>query len=138
MGDGARGGALRVASANRNPDANPAAMNANGRIRHVGDIAGAALRILFETAGNDAPNVTWRRRRQSRQIRRALDDRCDHVRGRIPREGRASREHFIQHAAERPDVGALVDPLAACLFWTHVGGGAKNHALRGTVNGDGR
>ena len=37
-------------------------------------------------------------------------------------------QHFEQHAAERPDVGALVDRLAARLLGTHVGGGAEDHA----------
>ncbi len=37
-------------------------------------------------------------------------------------------EHFVQHAAERPDIGALVDCLSARLFGTHVGGGSQDDA----------
>ena len=45
--------------------------------------------------------------------------------------GNATRpvEHFVQHAAERPDVRALVDRLPARLFGAHVGGRAENHAF---------
>jgi hypothetical protein len=31
-------------------------------------------------------------------------------------ERRTTRQHFIEHAAECPDVGAFVDGLAACLL----------------------
>ena len=43
-------------------------------------------------------------------------------------ERRSPGQHFVEHAAERPDVGALVDRLAARLLGAHVGRGAKNHA----------
>ena len=39
-----------------------------------------------------------------------------------------TREHFVEHAAERPDVGAFVDRLAARLFRRHVGGSAEDDA----------
>jgi hypothetical protein len=35
-------------------------------------------------------------------------------------------QHFEEHAAERPDVGAFVDRLPACLFRRHVRGCAEN------------
>ena len=38
-------------------------------------------------------------------------------------------QHLVQHAAERPDVGALVDRLPARLLRAHVRGGAENDAL---------
>ena len=38
----------------------------------------------------------------------------------VPRERAAPGEQFIEHAAERPDVGALVDVAASRLFRTHV------------------
>ena len=41
-----------------------------------------------------------------------------------------AREHFVQHHAERPDVGAFVDRLAARLLGRHVGGRAEDHARR--------
>ena len=49
-------------------------------------------------------------------------------------------QHLVQHAAERPDVRALVDRLAARLLRTHVGGGAQNArpCLRHRRTGDRR
>ena len=43
-----------------------------------------------------------------------------------PAKGRVAREHLVQHAAERPDVGALVDRLPARLLRAHVRGRAEN------------
>ena len=37
-------------------------------------------------------------------------------------------EHLVEHAAERPDVGAPIDGLPARLLRRHVGGRAENHA----------
>src|SRR5215208_7182668 len=37
-----------------------------------------------------------------------------------------TREHLIQHDAERPKIRALVDVGAERLLWTHIRGGAKH------------
>ena len=42
----------------------------------------------------------------------------------------APGQHLVEHAAERPDVGALVDRQSARLLGTHVGGRADDGALR--------
>ena len=44
-----------------------------------------------------------------------------------PVERPLPREHLVEHAAERPDVGALVHRLAARLLRAHVRGRAENH-----------
>ena len=44
------------------------------------------------------------------------------------RNARPAGQHLVEHAAERPDVRALVDRLAARLLGTHVGGRAEDHA----------
>ena len=41
----------------------------------------------------------------------------------------AARQHFVEHDAEGPDVGAFVHGLAARLLRSHVGGGAEDHAV---------
>ena len=46
-------------------------------------------------------------------------------------ERAAARQHFVEHAAERPDVGALVDALAARLLRAHVRGRAHDDARAG-------
>ena len=40
----------------------------------------------------------------------------------------AAGQHLVEHAAERPDVGAPIDRLAARLFGAHVAGRAENQA----------
>ena len=46
-------------------------------------------------------------------------------------EGPAAGQHLVEHAAERPDVGALVDRLALGLLRRHVGRGAEDHPAHG-------
>ena len=47
-----------------------------------------------------------------------------------PGERPFAAEHFEEHAAKRPDVGALVDRLPAGLFRAHVRGGPDDGASR--------
>ena len=46
-----------------------------------------------------------------------------------PGNAGSTSQHFVQHAAERPDVGPLVDRLAPRLLRAHVGGRAENDAF---------
>ena len=62
----------------------------------------------------------------------------ERVGDRLAAERGAAGEHLVEHAAERPDVGALVDGLAARLLGTHVGGRAEDHALARAGDRDGR
>ena len=56
-----------------------------------------------------------------------------------PGNARRAREHLVEHAAERPDVAALVHGLPARLLRTHVRGRAENDAhLRHGRTGDRR
>jgi hypothetical protein len=41
-------------------------------------------------------------------------------------------EHFVQKAAERPDIGPRINAIAHCLFGTHIGDGANERAFFGT------
>ena len=86
--------------------ADPSADSASMRRRRFGGVR----------AGSSSPA---RARARGRRCRR----RC---RRRTP----AAREHLVKHAAERPDVGALVDRSAARLLGAHVGRGAEDHAGR--------
>ena len=49
---------------------------------------------------------------------------------RVAGERRQAGQHFVEHAAERPDVGPLVDRLAARLLGTHVRRGAEQSRPR--------
>ena len=57
------------------------------------------------------------------QLRRRLDAQPDAWRG--PR----ARGHFVEDQAEAPDVGAVIDDLAAGLLRRHVGDRAHHDAL---------
>ena len=63
------------------------------------------------SAAATARMFEWRRGGQRRPVRLALEDGRDGVGDRLARERAPARQHFVQHAAERPDVGALVDRL---------------------------
>ncbi len=48
-----------------------------------------------------------------------------------PAKRRSAGQHFPQHAAERPDVGSLVDNAATSLLGRHVTGCAEDDAVSG-------
>ena len=70
-----------------------------------------------------------KRWRQRRPVRFAVENSRDRVRDRLARERASPGQHFIEHAAERPDIGSLVDRLAARLLGAHVRAGAEDHAV---------
>ena len=63
----------------------------------------------------------------------AFKNADERVGDRVAVERAPARQHLEQHAAERPDVGALVDRLPARLLGAHVGRRAENAALRRAV-----
>jgi hypothetical protein len=95
------------------------------------DVAKAGLRIAIKAA-LDQPSQS--RRRAGRQ-RRPIDVLPQHGRQDIGHflalKGPAAGDHFVQHDAERPHVGAPVHGLTSRLFGSHVGGRADDHAQRG-------
>ena len=44
--------------------------------------------------------------------------------------------HFVKHRARGINVGALVGPLSAQLFWSHVGQGADDFVRLADGNGE--
>ena len=92
----------------------------------------AVVRILLETCPNDSRERRWCSRLQI-GYRRWLpfDNRCDQTRLRLPLERPSSRDHFVQHAAEGPNVSARVRFLTLNLLGRHVRKRAENAALRG-------
>ena len=84
------------------------------------------LAILLQAAPQQAAN-RGRRVAAARPVRLALEHAASVSDTSSPSNARR-REHFVEHAAERPDVGALVDRLAARLLRRHVGGRAEDHA----------
>ena len=99
---------------------------------HVADVAQSLLRIFLETALDQWPHP----RRDGVPRRLGGQDRGDRVGGGGAVERTAAAHHFIDHRAEGPDVGALVDGLASRLFRRHVSRGADDRArARGRLGG---
>ena len=91
-----------------------------------------------ETTREQPPDARRRLDGQPRPVGLALDDGAEDVGERLALEGRAAGEHLVEHAAERPDVGAAIHRLPARLLRRHVGGGAEDDAgLRHGRRGDG-
>ena len=67
-----------------------------------------------------------RRRRQRRPVGLARQHVGQHVGRIVALESAPAAQHLEENAAERPDVGALVDRLSARLLRRHVGRGAQD------------
>ena len=92
---------------------------------YVSDVAQPSLRVLDETGCQDPPHGIGRVRGQAVQSgSRSMTAASVSVVVAPPKAATAG-EHLVEHAAERPDVGALVDRLTARLLGTHVGRGAE-------------
>ena len=64
---------------------------------------------------------------QCRQIGLARQDGGQKVGHAVARKRGSAGEHFVEHAAECPDVGARVERLAGRLLGAHVGGGTEDN-----------
>ena len=78
----------------------------------VGGVLIAKFALSLETLRDD-----------SLQLRRRLDAQPDGLRGPRP------LDHFVEHQAEAPDVGAVIHGLAAGLLRRHVGGCSHHDTL---------
>ena len=67
--------------------------------------------------------------REPRPIGILGDDGGDDVGDVVAVERARACQHLVEHAAERPDVRALVDGAPARLFGRHVRRGAEDEAL---------
>jgi len=96
---------------------------------NISDVTQTTSRVLLEATAQHT-RETWRNRlRQRGPVRFSLEDGRQRVRHRRTGERGTPCEHFEQHAAKRPDVGAFVDVLTACLFRAHICRRADNHSL---------
>ena len=85
----------------------------------VAGVPQAPAGVLLQAAGEKLPDALRRARRQRVPVGLLVEDRGQDVRNRLAREGPATRQHLVQNAAERPDVGAPVGLLAARLLGAH-------------------
>ena len=92
--------------------------------RHrISDIAQTALGVFFQATLQQ----TLRFLRHSIPLRIVLQDRSQRFGSRLTAERLFAREHFVEHCAEGPNIGPLIDRLAASLLRAHVRGRAQDH-----------
>jgi len=84
------------------------------------------------------PDMRGRRQRQCVPQRLGAENGSDGVGDGVALERDAARQHLVQHTAECPDVGPLVDELSPRLFGAHVGGRAEDHAVARAADRDRR
>ena len=94
----------------------------------VRDVSKAPFGILRQACLKQPPDAGRHRFGQRGPIRLVHEDGGDRVRRRIPAERRPACQHLVEHAAERPDVGARIHLEPTCLLRRHVGRGSDDRA----------
>ena len=95
----------------------------------IGTRAGVLSKIEKPAALQQLADVRRRVRRQGAEVGLALEDGHDQVAERIALERALPRQALVEHAPERPDVGARIRFGAANLFGSHVGRRADQRSL---------
>jgi hypothetical protein len=104
----------------------------------LADVAQALARVALEAAAHQRAQARRDRRRQRVEGDRRHDHGGEDFRDPFSLERPPAGEHFIDDAAERPDVGSPVDRLPLGLLGAHVGGGAQDDAGHRPQRGDRR
>ena len=91
------------------------------------------LRIFDEAPLQHTPNRRGRPHRKRRPVGLALENFRDGIGNRVTRKRDPAGEHFVEHAAERPDITSLINGLTARLLRAHVGGRPENHTVAGVL-----
>src|SRR5262249_3819851 len=101
---------------------------------HVASGLVAQTGIVFERLGDGAIEVGGERSMEARGGNGfALEDRGKNYAGGVAGESLAAGGHFVEDEAERKEISAGVERLAANLFGRHVGDGAESHAGAGEI-----
>ena len=95
-------------------------------VLYFGDVAQTLLWILLEAPLQHTAHGVGCCLGHRGPVRFAAPNRCDRIGNGFSAKRRLARQHFVQHASKRPDVGPLVDRFATSLFRAHVCGGSKN------------
>ena len=94
----------------------------------IGRVAQPVLLILLETPAQQLADARARGGRKRAPVRFQPDNRAENLGDIVAVEGAAARQHFVEHAAEREDVGAPVDRPALRLFGRHVRRGSEDQS----------
>ena len=96
----------------------------------------AALLVFLQAATQKITDQPWSLPGQCFERRLLHHDGSQNFRYVFTMERLLTRQHFVQHRTERPDVGAPVHSLTACLLWTHVGRGSDNDSSVGRCHAE--
>ena len=99
------------------------------RQAHIGDVVKPLAEILLQATLDAHPKRRRRVGGKRAPVRLHRDHVGQQIGGAIARECRSAGQHLVQHAAERPDVAALVDGPSPRLLGAHVRGGAEQSAV---------
>src|SRR5204863_7565767 len=95
----------------------------------VADVAQAVLRIFLEASAQQALDARRHTLREFRPVGFALEDSRKEIRAGLSDKCLTSRQRFVQHTPEGPDIGAFVHWASARLFRAHIRERAQNDAL---------
>ena len=102
------------------------------------DVAQAVPRVALEATTEQAAQGRRGFGREAAPVGLLPEHASQHVGDHLALEQRPSGQHLEQDDSERPDVGPLVDRLAARLLGSHVGRRAEQDARLGVVLSDRR
>src|SRR5882672_4547140 len=86
----------------------------------VGNVVKAPSWIFLETPPDKVTDPAGRDFRKGIHVGIAAEDCSDNVGDCFVAKGLMAGQHFEQNTSESPDVGSLVDGLAARLFGAHI------------------
>jgi hypothetical protein len=102
----------------------------------IARITHALARVLLQAVVQETARCVRCGRRQRAPIGLASDHRRQRVAEVVAGEGALAGEHLVDHATERPEVGAPVDRHPASLFRRHVGRRPEQHSHLGRRGGE--
>ena len=105
------------------------------RETYVGDIVETLPEIFLQAPLQAQTQCRGCVRRENSPVGLRLDHVGEHLGNAVPRERRRADQHLVEHAAERPDVSALVDRPSARLLGTHVRRGTEQNAVLRATHG---
>src|SRR5271156_2731213 len=94
----------------------------------ITDVAKAQTLLFLQAAFKEVANRLRRFVRERIPIGLGAKDGSQRVGYGVASEGFLRRKHFVENAAERPDVRALIERLTFGLLRTHVSSSAENCA----------
>jgi hypothetical protein len=96
---------------------------------NIGGVLVTKAAVFFQTLRDDPFQFDWQVRVYSNwRYRCSIQDRIKHRACRVPSKRKPARTHFVEHRAEREQVGASLEFLPANLLGRHISDGSQRTA----------